>query len=84
MLAIRAELKAGQQIIMQRLMEARCAGPFLRASNTEVVRQDGQGSPSVAVAAQPMSALKRGEAGAETAGATGPGVEASQEGEAAL
>ena len=65
MLAIRAELKAGQQIIMQRLMEARCAAPFLRAGNTEVVRQDGQGSPSVAVAAQPMSALKKGEAGAD-------------------
>ena len=66
MLAIRAELKAGQQIVMQRLMEARCAGPFLRAGNTEVVRQDGKwGSPSVAVAAQPMSALKKGEAGAD-------------------
>ena len=58
MLAVRAELKAGQQIILQRLMEANCARPFLRAGNTEVVRQDGQGSPSAAVAAQPMSALK--------------------------
>ena len=62
MLAVRAELKAGQQIILQRLMEAKCAMPFLRARNTEVVRQDGQGSPSAAVAAQPMSALKKGEA----------------------
>ena len=62
MLAVRAELKAGQQIILQRLMEAKCARPFLRAGNTEVVRQDGQGSPATAALAQPMSALKKGEA----------------------
>ena len=63
MLAVRAELKAGQLIILQRLMEAKCSRPFLRAGNTEVVRQDG-GSPFSAIAGQPMSSLK-GAAAAE-------------------
>ena len=58
MLAVRAELKAGQRIVLQRLMEAKCARPFVTAGNTEVVRQEG--SSPAAAHAQPMSAVKGG------------------------
>jgi hypothetical protein len=39
MLAVRAELVAGQQIVLNRLLQAKCSKPFVRAGNTAVVAQ---------------------------------------------
>ncbi len=49
MKAVKAELKAGQQIILHRLMQTKSAIPFLEATNKSVVEQDRDNDVAAAV-----------------------------------
>ncbi len=40
MKAVKAELKAGQRIILDQLMQSACGRPFLEAKNTSIIDQD--------------------------------------------
>ena len=59
MKAVKSEINAAQRIILDKVMEAKCARHFLKATNTSIVSQSpAKPRPSSSSKSSPMSALK--------------------------